>query len=116
MPFPTAKVFPNRSDFIVPPFNWGPTYNWALPNRLDHIIKTIPVKPFEFKLEPANTGWSYKTGSHENRSMIRQSLNSFQSFSYVVSERLFAQVNCLPTIEISLKSKLSMTALNKNGQ
>jgi hypothetical protein len=38
------------------------------------------------------------------------------SFSYIGSGKLLAHVNCRPTIETSLKSKLSMTTLNKKGQ
>jgi hypothetical protein len=44
------------------------------------------------------------------------SISTRSNFSYVGNSRLFAQVNCRSTIATSLKSQLSMIALNKKGQ
>jgi hypothetical protein len=44
------------------------------------------------------------------------SISTLSSFSKVGLGRLFAQVNCLPIIVTSLRSKLSITALNRKGQ
>jgi hypothetical protein len=65
--------------------------------------------------------WSYKalirgrarTKTRGNLSSQSESMSNRSNFSYVGSGRLLAQVNCLPTIVTSLKSKLSMTSLNK---
>jgi hypothetical protein len=44
-----------------------------------------------------------------------ESINTRYNFSYVGSGRLFTQVNFLPTIDTSLRSRLSMTTSNKKG-
>jgi hypothetical protein len=45
-----------------------------------------------------------------------ESISTLSSFSYVGWGRLFSQVNCLTIIDISFKSKLSLTTLNRNDQ
>jgi hypothetical protein len=37
------------------------------------------------------------------------------NFSYIGSEKLFAQINCIPTIKTSLESNLLMNGLSRKG-